>query len=178
MKFNVDTEGETHHMADMYRELENMFRDIVAQSTHNLEAHDLVKLTIRHSDLHNDIHIPLQPKRRMTSAHIMEYLQNVLNSYQSMAFNSSFNVDLATLQLPSGKGWTQTIDQLIDTPRVKKSLFLIKNNDEQCLVKATLIGFFHKRIVTTNEWHVLTTSENRTSMSIEELVLNKRQCPR
>ena len=66
---------------------------------------------ISHEDLTNPIYVPLCPLRQITGSHVVDVMSSVLNSYQHIPFNTTFSLQIATFQLPTGRGFDTTIEE-------------------------------------------------------------------
>lgn len=141
-----------------------------------MQTSDLARIIIHHDNLSNPIYVPLKPLSEMTGHHVLEYLQNVLNSHQELPLNQTFLLDVGTMELPRGGAFNMTrLTGPHNDMERKKSVIEIVNRDKICLAHAVAVCFARANIVTETEWREATGQSQRPK---EELIIYHKKCPR
>ena len=88
VRFNTQWRGE--RLRELRRQLYDMFDEVVNQGRQGLNDNDLMRIIIRHSDLHHPIVIALQAAQLLNAEMIMQKVENVLQSEENLTLDDSF----------------------------------------------------------------------------------------
>ena len=177
VKFNLDNESQGTELTTICDQLENMLDDVLHEAKNGLSGSDLGRLVFHHERLENNVIVPLRKLDDLTGRDALNHLENVMNSHADLDLQSSFFVDVGTMELPkAGKGLEITsLTGSNNSIQRKRSLIEVKNDDNLCLARAIALAFASANQIPTKEWKRLTNSDSL--LSIEELVLKYKKCP-
>ena len=88
MRFNDQWRGQ--RLSDLRRQLYGMFEELLRRAREGLNDNDAMRLIIRHQALNHAVVIPLQEAIRFSVEQILERLENVLQSEETLAIDESF----------------------------------------------------------------------------------------
>lgn len=91
-------------LADIQKELHDMFGDVLNQATEGLSDQDLGRVIIHHDGLNNNAVIPLQKLQDLNAGVIMEKIESILQSEENLPADDSFYITVGTIQQPKGGG--------------------------------------------------------------------------
>ena len=91
-------------MTELISELYNMFDDVIGSATTGLAENDLARVVLHHDSLDSPLVVPLRQISQLDASVVMSHVENVLNSHQDLALDSSFRIDIGVIQLPGGGG--------------------------------------------------------------------------
>ena len=154
-----------------------MFEDILDEARGDLKGNDLGRVLIHHDGLQDPIVVPLQPWDRLNVDVVMGQIEKVLNSYQDLAMNESFEITIGTINLPKGSGRRPitSLEGDKNSIQIKRSLVTIDNDDQLCMARVIGVGWGKLNQCTKEEWDDLTRYQK--SKSQLELVLEHRKVP-
>ena len=102
VKFSEGWQG--GKLTDLISELYNMFDDAIGSATTGLAENDLARVVIHHDSLDSPLVVPLRQISQLDASVVMSHVENVLNSHQGLALDTSFRIDIGVIQLPRGGG--------------------------------------------------------------------------
>ena len=73
--------------------LRNLFQNILDELMANTNPDDVVRLTLSHPLLHNEIYIAFLKAKNLTVQLIMDKVEKVLQSYQQFTMNSTITIN-------------------------------------------------------------------------------------
>ncbi len=180
IKFNDQWAG--NKLIDLHSDLNDMFDDVLQEVAGNLpdgalDGH-MGRVIIKHQGLDGAIIVPLQPLAQLNAQSIMGHIEKVLNSHEDLPMDSSFNVQVGIIRLPSGGRAKKTLTQLTgpnNSIHLKRSLVQIVNDkDELCMPRAIVVCWAKANVVTNTAWKDLV---NGSKLSTIDLILRHRKCP-
>lgn len=129
-----------------------MFTEVVNRAMENLDDGDLMNVIIRDQVLNHPIVVPLQPE--INANVIMEKVEAVLQSEESITIDSSFEVIVGAIRLPAGRGRTRItqVEGQGNSFWRKRSMVYIENEDNLCLARSIGVAFAKHCIVSAHEW--------------------------
>jgi hypothetical protein len=143
VKFNEKWQGAD--LTDILGELNSMFEELMDKAREGRAPNDLVRIVIHHNDLYGGpIIVPLRPWQEMAVADIMNTIERVQNSRQTLVIDDSFQITVSSIELPKGghnaipitstKGYKNSIFH-------KRSFIEIKNKDNMCMSRAIIMAW-------------------------------------
>ena len=93
-----------HRLIDIQQQLEDMFQDVVDKATERHGPHDKARVVIQHNDLRQDIVTPMRPESLITGKTIMDRMEKVLQSDESLSVDNSFHVNFGIFHPDKGGG--------------------------------------------------------------------------
>ena len=88
VKFNDQWQG--RRLRDLRRQLHRLFEEVLDRARVGLNDNDLLRVVIRHDALNHAVVIPLIAAGEMNVGRILNKLENVLQSEESLAVTDSF----------------------------------------------------------------------------------------
>ncbi|MET0103906.1 MAG: DNA polymerase, partial [Sedimenticola sp.] len=173
----VDEEYHGQQLQDVREGVHDMIQDVLHEARGELAGNDLGRVVIHHDGLHDPIIVPLQPWDTLNAEKVMETIQKVLNSNQTLSINHSFDITIGTIDLPKGgarkritriKGKKNSLD-------LKKSIVTIENDDNLCMARAIGVCWAKLKRCTPEEWKEVT--KQRQGKSNLQLVLEHQKVP-
>ena len=105
---------------------------------------------------------------------MLNHLENVMNSHDDLDLQSSFFVDVGTMELPkAGKGLEITSLTGSNIQR-KRPHIEVKNDDNLCLARVKAFAFACANKMATKEWKRLTNVHSL--LPIEYFITYRRAC--
>ena len=132
---------------------------------------------IHHDGLHDAIVVPLQAWDELDATKVMDTLQKVLNSNQTLSINQSFDITIGAIDLPKG-GSRRRITRIRGEKNsldLKNSIVTIKNEDELCMARAIGVSWARLHRCTLDEWKEVT--KHRRGKTNLQLVLEHQKVP-
>ena len=156
VKLNAE-DWEGKRLQDMYTQIKSMFADVLKQARGSLTDEDMGRVIIYHHDLENPIVVHLRPLKELDPEAIMEKIEKVLSSNESVAFDNSLKINIGTVEIPKG-GRKLKITKLSganNSLKKKKSIIQIINKDDLCMARALVLCQAKLKKVPAKEWSVL-----------------------
>lgn len=129
-KVKVDARHHGQRLRDVRDGLLRMFDDVLDQAR-GVE-NDLGRVLIHHESLHDPIIVPLQPWDQLNADKVMETIEKVLNSNESLSVDESFEITVGSIDLPKG-GARRRINDLKgnnNSLHLKTFIVTTENNDQ------------------------------------------------
>ena len=175
VKFNDEWRGSK--LIQLYFALFYMFQDVLRNAKANLAGNDLGRVVIHHDGLNNPIVVPLVPLDLLDANRIMDRIEEVLNSNETLELDDSFRIDIGTIELPKG-GAKLFINCLMGEDssinRKRSIVTIVNEGDTLCLARSVAVCWAKLNQVSTEEWNRLTTGMRG---STTDLILNIRKVP-
>lgn len=146
LTFNDRLFHEQKKMNEVFDLLREAFQKMLDRVKRDLRPGDIVRVAIHNEGLDLPVFVPFRPMENMNADTVLETLTHVLNSNEDGAFDSSCRVDVGAIRYPrGGKGHKMsTLALKIATLALKiakkRSIVAICNDDNICLVRATLVA--------------------------------------
>ncbi|XP_041361918.1 uncharacterized protein LOC121377887 [Gigantopelta aegis] len=152
---------------------QTLLRDI--RVARDLDDQDVGLVIIRHRDLQTPAVFSLRKWSEITAAKILELLQKLLNSNQSLRLDESFEICIGSIRFPRGGRRVKFLnaDDAIDQ---KRSIVPIRNNDELCMARALAVCFCNKHQVTDEQWVAVVENNPPKRGSLLKLVFDEKKC--
>ena len=135
-----DAQWEGRRLLDMSREMDRVWTGLVERVLGDgAHTDDLIRLHISHDVLtHGDIIVSLRRIKDMTPDAIWGSIENILQSYQTMAFDDSLRITVGVIRLPRGAGRAKMTNRE-ESITSKKSVVRIENTDMMCMARALVV---------------------------------------
>ena len=138
--------GKKFHSEELVKilpELKKTFENILSDiRPADIVDTDLVRLYLTHKDL--DVPITIAPTQwgKFSPETIIDKLEYVLSSKQSLKVDSSFELHMATIYVPTGSGRTGILELTGHASCLsrKSSIVQITNSDNMCLARAIVVA--------------------------------------
>lgn len=88
VKFNDLWQG--RRLNDLLGQLHRLFEELLAGAREGINDNDLLRVVIRHNGLNHAVVIPLISSEELTVQRILDKLENVLQSEESLSVDESF----------------------------------------------------------------------------------------
>jgi len=95
-----------HRLIDVQDDLEEMFREVIDRATEHHGEQDRARVIVHHNDLRQDIVIHMRPQNQITPQSIMNRIEKVLQSEESLSVDNSFHIEFGILHEDRGGGAT------------------------------------------------------------------------
>lgn len=105
----------------------------------DLRPGDIMRGVIHNDGLDLPVYIPFRPMEDMNAEAMLNCLENVLNSNEDVLFDSSCRIDVGAIKYPRG-GRGMKMSNLTRKIKKKLSVVEIRNLDNMCLIRATLVA--------------------------------------
>ena len=102
VKFDDQWQGQK--LGNIKKQLHNMFEDILQQARGELDDQDLGRVIIHHNGLNQNVVVPLQKLGDLNAEVVMEKIESILQSEESLPVDDSFFITVGTIQQPRGGG--------------------------------------------------------------------------
>lgn len=126
-------------MNEVFDLLREAFQKMIDRVKRDLRPGDIVRVAIHNEGLDLPVFVPFRPMENMNTDTVLETLTHVLNSNEDVAFDSSCRVDVGAIRYPRG-GKGRKMSTLALKIAKKRSIVAIYNDDNICLVRATLVA--------------------------------------
>ena len=129
---------------EVRHEIESLFTHVLEGARQSHKEHDLARIYINHPSLHKPIIVPPMPLEEINTQTIMDQIDNVLQSNESLPLDEQFQIHLGLAHIPEGAG-----KNAIKITRVqgakndlwkKRSIVTIKNTDQLCLARSIVVA--------------------------------------
>ena len=155
-------------LKEVRKELRDMFDKTLQMAKGKMAGADRGRVMIEHNLLKNPIVVPLQPLQQLTSEVIMNVVENVLNSNDSLSITSDFAINIGLIENPSGGGprggaaHGHRIRIINEDDLITKRCVIWNRdfNDDLCLHRAIVLAWLYANRVSTAQWHDMSTECN------------------
>ncbi|OOY83861.1 hypothetical protein BOW37_12735, partial [Solemya velum gill symbiont] len=155
VKINDNQQGRSLH--DIRIDLHRMFEDVLTAARQSLAGNNSGRVVIFHESLNNPIIIPLQPLDELNADIIMEAIEKVLNSNDSLSVNESLVINVGVIELPKGgkRRYLTNLNEGKNSLSLKNSVVVIDNSDYLCMARAIAVAFAKLHKCDKKEWSTL-----------------------
>ncbi|WP_218669516.1 hypothetical protein, partial [Solemya velum gill symbiont] len=91
-------------LIDIRKDLHRMFDDVIRQARDDLADNDLGRVVIHHPGLQNPIVVSLRRLELLNAESVMSTIEKVLQSHETLAVDTGFEIDVGVIRLPKGAG--------------------------------------------------------------------------
>src|SRR3569832_966822 len=139
--------------ANLYKLLPKLFDRILDKVVNSVEENGLIGIAFRHPSLKTPILVYFRPRKNLTGDIICDTITKTLQSNQGIEIESdSAALHVVTILPHSGSGLHSNCKyRLHDNLIKKRSLIIIKNNDNLCLARAIVVAI--ARIEKDPKWN-------------------------
>ncbi|OOZ19458.1 hypothetical protein BOW30_12825, partial [Solemya velum gill symbiont] len=166
-------------LIDIRKDLHRMFDDVIRQARDDLADNDLGRVVIHHPGLQNPIVVSLRRLELLNAESVMSTIEKVLQSHETLAVDTGFEIDVGVIRLPKGAGGPRRritdIHGKKNSLNLKRSIITIENDDQLCMARAIAVTWAKSNLCTKEEWDTITAT--RGSKSNLELILEHRRVP-
>ena len=146
-KFRVRFQEEYmgRRLIEIQQQLTEMFDAVVERALREYNAEDRTSIVIQHGDLRREIVIHMRPNRDISGLTIMNRIEKILQSDETLSIDNSFQITFGILRMDRGGGRVA----ITNTDIKDKNNSLIKKrcitvipelpNDETCAARAVVI---------------------------------------
>jgi hypothetical protein len=122
------------------RFLRAAFQEMLRELTGHLPAGDMVRLTLRHPSLDNEIWLPFMKVAELTVDRIMDEVSKILQSHEEFTLDHNIVIHFIHVHNPHGSGWSlrpiMNFKKLLD---FLGCVIQVKNkNDNMCFARALI----------------------------------------
>ena len=127
---------ESHHRTQAI--IEHLLNDVTA----GMNEQDQVRFVLRSEQLDTPISMPFMPVVQLTPERVFSQIERVIQSNRDFRLNDTVVVDVAHVEAPqgSGGGKPRRILNIKEFLHKKKSVIVIRNNDDLCLARALVVA--------------------------------------
>ena len=139
----LDDRYDNRKLADILPHLDNVFRDVLRDVRPSTARDtDLVRIYLQHPDLRVPITIPLRPWSDLKVRDVMDKIEHVLTSKESLRVQEGFNIHVGTIEVPDGGGRSKVVHVTGENSclKRKKSVVTIQNTDNLCLARSIVVA--------------------------------------
>ena len=109
----------------------------IKEATEGLHPQDRIRIYVEQSHFETPIVIHMRPIESLKTQHVLAEIERILQSKMELKLDSSFRLQIATMQLPRGGGRTKLIEENVKN---KRSVIIIKNEDNLCMARSILVS--------------------------------------
>jgi hypothetical protein len=138
-------------MNEVFDLLREALQNMLDRVKRDLRPGDIMRVAIHNDGLDLPVFVPFRPMENMNPDALLDTLTNVLNSNEDVAFDSTCRVDVGAIKYPRG-GRGARMSTLAKKIVNKRSIVEIRNADNRCLVRATVVALASACKVSTDEF--------------------------
>ncbi|KAK3107774.1 hypothetical protein FSP39_021983 [Pinctada imbricata] len=168
LTFNDSMFKEKKQMKDVLQTLRKAFKDMIDKVKQDLQPGDIMRGVVHNDALDVPIFVPFRPMEDMNADAMLDAVINVLNSEETIPFDSSCRVDIGAIKYPRGGRRTRIVN-IASSTASKTSIVTIRNSDNLCLLRASIVAY--ASLCKTREVQC-----NRPSMTEQEILLRNGRC--
>ena len=120
-------------LIESYQRTQTIFEHLLNDVTTGMNEQDQVRFVLRSTQLDTPISIPFMP--------VFSQIERVIQSNRDFRLNDTVVVDIVHVEAPQGSGRSRrtTLD-IKEFLHKKRSIIVIKNNDDLCLARALVVA--------------------------------------
>ena len=142
-KAKVSLEEENNvKMKDAMNSLENLFSDLITDVSNKCNLrnnNDRMRILVTSDKLKKPLSTRLVKLEEQKPSLILSEIAKVLQSEEDIPLDSSFNVEVVSVRIPSGSGYFKVLNYSKHS-KLKRAIITIKNRDDLCLSWALIVG--------------------------------------
>ena len=127
-------------LIESYQRTQTIFEHLLNNVTTGMNDQDQVRFVLRSEQLDTPISIPFMPVVQLTPEKVFSQIERVVQSNRDFRLNDTVVVDIVHVEAPQGSGRKRTILNIKEFLHKKKSVIIIKNNDDLCLARALVVA--------------------------------------
>ena len=147
-------------LIESHQRTQAIFEHLLNDVTKEMNDRDQVRFVLRSEQLDTPISIPFMPVVQLTPERVFSQIERVVQSNRDFRLNDTVVVDIVHVEAPQGSGRKRTILNIKEFLHKKKSIIVIKNNDDLCLARALVVAI--AKIEKDPSYHILMNAERRT----------------
>ena len=143
VRFNQDYMG--RRLIDVQEQLIEMFDATIERALRDYNREDKTSIVIRHNDLRREIVIHMRPNREISGQNIMNRIEKILQSDETLSIDNSFEITFGLLRMDRGGGRvaiTNTDIKDKNNSLIKKRCITVipeLQDDETCAARAVVV---------------------------------------
>ena len=124
---------------ELLQELEVLFEDLYVKFVQSMNKNDQIRVVFQHADLFVPINFPFYRKADLSPQKMLDSFSSVLQSVQTLRLTKETQLfaHLITCRVPTGGSKRKAIEDFMSS---KKSIRIVENDDNFCLLRAIIIG--------------------------------------
>jgi hypothetical protein len=132
---------ERDHVGELYDELQLAMNEVLEELTRDADPQDMVRLTLSHPSLNNEIWIPFMRADELTADIVMEQIAKVLQSNEHFTIDVNIIIHFIHVRMPVGGRNNDKPHINFEKWMDSKDCFItIKNGDNLCCARAIVLG--------------------------------------
>ena len=140
IRFNNNTIN-NFDLIESHERTYQIFEHLLSDVTEGMDERDQVRFVLRSEQLDTPISIPFLPLAQLTPERVFSAVQRVMQSNREFRLNDTVTVDLIHVEAPQGSGRSKrNVVNIKEYLHKKKSVIVIKNNDNLCLARALVVA--------------------------------------
>ncbi|XP_028413106.1 uncharacterized protein LOC114535965 [Dendronephthya gigantea] len=145
-RVRFSNENEELNIIQEYERTQEIFEQLINDITNGMKENDQVHFVLRTPQLSKPISLPFMQVSRFTPERIFSQVERVVQSNQHFNLNDTVIADIVHVEMPSGSGnFKRNHIKLYKHLEAKKSVVVIKNNDNLCL--ATTYNMYRSWVI-------------------------------
>lgn len=113
-----------------------MFQSLIKDLTEFMKSEDLIRMSIQCPELDFPITIPFMKVSQLSTETLLKEIERVLQSYEQFVLDSSLELDITHVDMPSGTGRKHKFVDLDRFLLEKQCILRIQNKDDLCCARA------------------------------------------
>ena len=128
-------------LIESYQRMQAIFEHLLNDVTMEMNEQDQVRFVLRSTQLDTPISMPFMPVAQLTPERVFSQIERVIQSNRDFRLNDTVVVDIVHVEAPQGSGRSRrtTLD-IKEFLHKKRSIIVIKNNDDLCLARALVVA--------------------------------------
>ena len=128
-------------LIESYQRTQAIFEHLLKDVTTGMNDQDQVRFVLRSTQLDTPISIPFIPVVQLTPERVFSQIERVIQSNRDFRLNDTVVVDIVHVEAPQGSGRSRrTILNIKEFLHKKRSIIIIRNNDDLCLARALVVA--------------------------------------
>ena len=127
-------------LIESYQRTQTIFEHLLNDVTTGMNDQDQVRFVLHSEQLDTPISIPFMPVVQLTPEKVFSQIERVVQSNRDFRLNDTVVVDIVHVEAPQGSGRKRTTLNIKEFLHNKKSVIVIKNNDDLCLARALVVA--------------------------------------
>lgn len=143
-------ELEVHDLPKILKTLGLLFKSLMKDLTEFMESEDLVRMSVQCPELDFPITIPFMKVAQLSTETLLKEIERVRQSYEQFVLDSSLEIEITHVDIPSGAGRKHTYVDLDRFLSEKQCIIRIQNKDDLCCARALVTA--KARLNQTKHW--------------------------
>ena len=143
-------ELEVRDLPKILKTLGLLFKSLIKDLTEFMKPEDLVRMSVQCPELDFPITIPFMKVAQLSTETLLKEIERVLHSYEQFVLDSSLEIEITHVDMPSGAGRKHKYINLDRFLSEKQCIIRIQNRDELCCARALVTA--KARLNQTENW--------------------------